>query len=240
MQHLQEHDAHCERLSSAYMTIAQDRSGQGFQSALLLLLGMLPSAVVVRSPDDIILHWNDGATKLYGWTASEAVGKSSTALLFTRLPVPESSLAADLSRLGCWGGSVSRLRRDGQRIDVEYRAALIGGMEPFDALHIEVTSGQVVPAESPALHTTRTPALETLVGNIRGLKAANAALTKENEVLRTAAEQAVQRERRRVTLLAEENARLRNVLAQICALMLPVHQLTSSVPPSLGSANSPH
>ena len=220
------------------MTIAEDRSGtpavKGVHPALLQLFGMLPSAVVVRSPDDIILHWNDGATKLYGWTASEAVGKSSTALLFTRLPVPESSLATDLSRLGCWCGSVSRLRRDGQRIDVEYGAALIGGMEPLETLHVEFTWGQGVPAEPAALDKTRMPALETLVGTVRGLKAANAALTKENEVLRAGAEQAVQRERRRVALLAEENARLRNVLAQICRLTLSLHQLTSSVPPSLG------
>jgi PAS domain S-box-containing protein len=196
------------------------RTANWYEPTLLQLFSMLPIALVVRNPEDTILSWNDAATALYGWTASEAVGKSSTGLLFTRLPVPQSSFDGDLSRAGAWSGSVSRLTRDGQRIDVQYRAVVIRHADPAATCHVEATWANVASEARHSVPEPRRPALATVLEKLRGLQAANAALMKDNEALRASTTQAIEREQRRRMLLTQQNRQLREVLTQICAVTL--------------------
>jgi PAS domain S-box-containing protein len=48
------------------------------------LLAATHDTVIVRDPGDIILEWNEGATRLYGWSREEAIGRSAAQLLQTR------------------------------------------------------------------------------------------------------------------------------------------------------------
>jgi PAS domain S-box-containing protein len=196
------------------------RTANWCEPTLLQLFSMLPIALIVRSPEDNILYWNDVATALYGWTASEAVGKSSAGLLFTRLPVPQSSFDGDLSHAGTWSGSVSRLTRDGERIDVHYRAVVIRHADSAGTCHVEATWVNVANQVRPSVPEPRSPAVATVRGKLRSLRAANAALAKENEALRASTTQAIEREQRRRMLLAQENSHLREVLTQVCAVTL--------------------
>ncbi len=38
-------------------------------------------AIIVRSPEGVITQWNDGATRIYGYTAQEAIGQSTNFLV---------------------------------------------------------------------------------------------------------------------------------------------------------------
>jgi PAS domain S-box-containing protein len=52
----------------------------------------------------IISYWNGGAEELYGWTAEQAVGKSTSELLHTVFPRPSEEV--ELLRTGRWEESL--------------------------------------------------------------------------------------------------------------------------------------
>jgi PAS domain-containing protein len=187
------------------------------ESPLLPLLSILPIAVAILGADGTILYWNDFATSVYGWTPSEALGKSSAKLLCTRLPVPKTVFEIDLMRLGSWNGSVSRVTRTHQRIEVCYRSLFIRRPNAMNVTQVEVSWNPVMCVRSAGGPKERSSSLETLQARIRALKAATLPLMKENEDLRRTIDEAAERERRRIRLLTQENADLRDVLTHVCA-----------------------
>ena len=62
------------------------------------LLNLTHDTIFVRDMNDVITYWNRGAEELYGWPATEAVGKRSRDLLRTVLPKPIDDISAELLR----------------------------------------------------------------------------------------------------------------------------------------------
>jgi PAS domain S-box-containing protein len=81
------------------------------------LLDLANDAIFVRTADDKISYWNEGAERLYGWTKEEAVGKSPHDLLATEFPVPFSQI----SECERWEGELRHRKRDGSKIIVASR-----------------------------------------------------------------------------------------------------------------------
>lgn len=77
------------------------------------LLAVTHDTVIVRDPGHIILDWNDGATRLYGWSREEAIGRSAEQLLRTRYHEGGPPFLAPGER---WSGEIARIRRDGTSI----------------------------------------------------------------------------------------------------------------------------
>ena len=50
------------------------------------LLDLANDAIFVRSADDKISYWNEGAERLYGWTSEEVLGRSVQKLFSTEFP----------------------------------------------------------------------------------------------------------------------------------------------------------
>jgi two-component system sensor kinase FixL len=69
---------------------------------------------MVRGLDGTILFWARGMERLYGYTATEALGQSSHALLRTEFPRPLAEIEAELAERGEWSGDVIHYRRDGE------------------------------------------------------------------------------------------------------------------------------
>jgi PAS domain S-box-containing protein len=78
----------------------------------------------VRDLNDRIILWNPGAADLYGYSADEAVGKTSHSLLQTVFPVPLDQLRGAVFGIGQWDGELVHTRRDGERVTVASRWAL--------------------------------------------------------------------------------------------------------------------
>jgi PAS domain S-box-containing protein len=100
------------------------------------LLALAPDAIIVRNPDGTIVRWNAGAEALYGWPATEVEGQITHDLLRTRVLSTGSGMKiamgatgraidAVLAATGSWEGLIEQIRRDGERVVVESRQALL-------------------------------------------------------------------------------------------------------------------
>jgi len=74
---------------------------------------LILAPIMVRHLDGTILVWGGGLERLYGYSATEAVGRKSHELLQTVFPVPLAAIDADLVRNGRWGGELLHRHRDG-------------------------------------------------------------------------------------------------------------------------------
>ena len=89
------------------------------------LLNLTHDAICVCSMSGVIAYWNRAAEKLYGWTADEAVGRVSHALLKTIFSAPLDHIEAELLRTGCWEGELVHALKDGTRVTVASRWSLL-------------------------------------------------------------------------------------------------------------------
>ena len=101
-----------------------------------------------------IVYWNRGSEKLYGYSREEAVGKVSHRLLGTVHPVPPEQVESELEREGRWVGELVHTTRDGRRVVVESRHALV-----------ETSDGQRLVLETNRDVTERKEAEEALEGS---------------------------------------------------------------------------
>ena len=86
------------------------------------LLDLAPAMVCSRSGE--ILFWGRGMQSLYGWSAAEAIGRHSDALLQTLHPAPLQDIHAELLEAGEWQGEVVHSDRDGRAVTVVTHWAL--------------------------------------------------------------------------------------------------------------------
>jgi PAS domain S-box-containing protein len=89
------------------------------------ILSQLTAAVIAVDLAGVVLFWNQGAVRLYGWREDEALGRSAHELLNTRSAEPIEPLIDLLLREGRWEGELTRHGRDGEPIDVLSRWSLI-------------------------------------------------------------------------------------------------------------------
>ncbi len=98
------------------------------------------AAVFVRELDGRIRFWSRGCERLYGWTAAEALGRSSHELLDVVFPVPLAEIEATLNKHGEWSGDVLHRRMDGTVITVAMHKVLRRDAEGQPAAILESVS----------------------------------------------------------------------------------------------------
>lgn len=114
------------------------------------LLAGLPDAVVYADADGTIRVWNDGARRIFGFSAEEAVGQSLDLIIPQSLRERHWTGFSQTMRTGQsrYGGgdllSVPALRKDGTRISVEFTIVPFrdefGQMEGIAAVMRDVTA----------------------------------------------------------------------------------------------------
>jgi PAS domain S-box-containing protein len=80
-----------------------------FQAQLLEAVGQ---AIIATDKERIIRYWNNGATKLYGWSAAEAIGHNIDELLTEVSPEETYEIYKRLSAGESWSSEVQVKRRD--------------------------------------------------------------------------------------------------------------------------------
>ena len=78
------------------------------------LLDRVSEAVIATDPAGVIMFWNKGAERLYGYSSDEVMGKSFLAIGPTNMETPEARhVVENLARGGSWVGDFPSRRKDG-------------------------------------------------------------------------------------------------------------------------------
>ncbi len=88
------------------------------------LLDLTRDAILVRDLEHKIVYWNEGASRIYGWTKEEAVGKNISELLYED-PEDFSAGMAICIEQGSWIGEIRHRAKDGRHLLVECRWTLV-------------------------------------------------------------------------------------------------------------------
>jgi PAS domain S-box-containing protein len=114
------------------------------------LLDAVDAAVIATDLDNKVTHWNAAATRLYGWTHAEAVGRSVVELT---VGPEEAELAATIvnwvRRTGRWEGEFEARRKDGSTFPAYIKQSLYTGLdgEPAGLVGIAVDLSERVAVE---------------------------------------------------------------------------------------------
>jgi PAS domain S-box-containing protein len=88
------------------------------------LLDLSFDAIFVRDAEDRITYWNNGASRLYGFSREEALARVSHDLLHTEFPDRLERIIEQLQRDGRWSGELTHKCKDGTSVVVASRWAL--------------------------------------------------------------------------------------------------------------------
>jgi PAS domain S-box-containing protein len=121
-----------------------NRQAQAFTSLLAAIVESSDDAIFSKTLEGVILSWNQGAQRMYGYTSQEMIGQRVAVLI----PVDRSrELAAILEQIRRGGRVVRyetvRLRKDGSRIEVSVTVS-----------PLKDASGQIIGASSIARDIT--------------------------------------------------------------------------------------
>jgi PAS domain S-box-containing protein len=107
------------RMVGATVDITERRKAEESRQHLAAIVQSSDDGIVGKSLDGIITSWNDGATRLYGYTAAEAIGQSVMVLVPPDRHEEEARILANL-RAGRVVRSyeTQRVRKDGRLIDI--------------------------------------------------------------------------------------------------------------------------
>lgn len=86
------------------------------------LLNLSSDAIMVCAFDDNrIEFWSDGAEAMYGYSAEEALGRTTFELIQTDFPKPVAQIKAELREQHVWAGELVHRTKDGREVRVASR-----------------------------------------------------------------------------------------------------------------------
>jgi PAS domain S-box-containing protein len=128
------------------------------------LLAIATDAIFVHDLDNRIMFWNQGAEKLYGWSAADMIGQDWRALLS---PDTASELATVIEQ-GIWQGEVPKITQAGKAVVVMSRRSVmldeIG--QPKSVLTVDTDITEKKQLETQFLRAQRLESLGTLASGI--------------------------------------------------------------------------
>jgi PAS domain S-box-containing protein len=115
-------------------TTTESRSGEVEQAmsdgVLADVMRRLADAVVIADPGGAIIFWNQGAERLFGWSARDAVGGNLDLIIPERLRHRhwegwETVMRTGVTRYGDTLLEVPALHRDGRRLSIAFTVTLL-------------------------------------------------------------------------------------------------------------------
>lgn len=158
-----------EAIVSFVLDLTQHKQAEAKIREQAALLNITTDAILVRDLDNNIQYWNQGAEKVYGWSAEEAIAQNANQLLYR----PESldqlkKVQSNLIERGNWQGELHQVNKQGQEIIVASRWTLMCDPQghPKSILTVSTDITEKKQMESQFLRTQRLESLGTLAGGI--------------------------------------------------------------------------
>jgi PAS domain S-box-containing protein len=131
------------------------------------LLDNARDAIIVRDLDHRILFWNQGAERLYGWTAGEALGRSAKDLLHTDSAAWLSGTKTTLTA-GGWEGELHQVNKNKRPLIVEVHWSLVrdGDGKPKSILCINTDITERKKMEEQYFRAQRLESIGTLASGL--------------------------------------------------------------------------
>jgi PAS domain S-box-containing protein len=135
---------------------------------LATLLEKAQDAILIRDQDDNIVFWNQGAERLYGWTALEAVGRKSQDLLFKEPSSQYHEVLRAVVEHGEWLGELEQVARSGKPVVVTSHWTLARGeqgkLKGNLIINTDITEKKRL--ETQLLHAQRMESIGRLAGGV--------------------------------------------------------------------------
>ncbi|HYL12645.1 MAG TPA: PAS domain-containing sensor histidine kinase [Terriglobales bacterium] len=106
------------------------------------LLELASEAILVLDSERLVVFWNRGAERLYGWGRSEVLGKSPDTVLQTQSSTPLPEIEKRVCEKGQWEGELTQTARDGRRVMVTCRFSSrkdTSGQQRWLQVHSDIT-----------------------------------------------------------------------------------------------------
>ncbi len=131
------------------------------------LLDIAHDAIHVENLDSQIIYWNQGAERICGWSAAEAVGRIADELLLLDSIHSKEVLKALISK-GEWNGETTKQTKDGRKIIVEVHRTLVrdeaGNPKSILAIDTDITERKQL--ENQFLRAQRLESIGTLASGL--------------------------------------------------------------------------
>jgi PAS domain S-box-containing protein len=115
-----------------------------------------------------ITYWNQGAEKLYGWPAAEALGRRADEMLYRRDSPQILEVRRQVMEKGEWAGELKQFTRDGREVVVQARRTLLYDEQrrPYCILNInsDITEKKLI--HEQLLRTQRMESIGAMAGGI--------------------------------------------------------------------------
>jgi PAS domain S-box-containing protein len=107
------------------------------------LLDHTEDAIVACDADWRVTVWNEGARRMYGWSADEALGRDETFFRLDGTDERRTDRRRQLAEYGRWRGEIMVRRKDGSKVPVEAISVALrdeqGGMSGYLGIHRDIT-----------------------------------------------------------------------------------------------------
>ncbi len=132
------------------------------------LLDRANDAILIRDEEDRILYWNQGAERLYGWKAPDAMGREAGILFGNALTASLQEAHQAVAREGKWEGELRQVTRTGREIIVASRWTLARDEEgrPKSWLVINTDITEKKKLEAQLIQAQRLEAVGLLAGGV--------------------------------------------------------------------------
>ncbi|MGC1393134.1 MAG: PAS domain S-box protein, partial [Coleofasciculaceae cyanobacterium] len=132
------------------------------------LLDIATDAIIVRDLDHKIIFWNKGAERLYGWQATDILGKNCQELLYKGKSVQLETALKAIFNQGQWQGELPQTTQDGKNLIVESRWTLVydQAKQPKSILSVSTDITEKKQLESQFLRAQRMESIGTLASGI--------------------------------------------------------------------------
>ena len=132
------------------------------------MLEQVSDAVSVVDLHGKITYWNQAATRLFGWTAEEVLGRNAHELLYRGDPQVQSDMQRETNARRSWAGELTKVTRSGNKVIVEHRHTVLrdeaGAAKGYLCIDIDITDRKK--RERAANRSQRLESIGTLAGGI--------------------------------------------------------------------------